>query len=504
MAIDFKYYAEKILSALKIKTFVGGLEVSDSVMRFAYFDGKVWRLAGVRLEPGIVEGGKIKNRDSFISALQTLKSQIFKGRDLKRRASVIVSLSSISIYSQVFSLPIIEGENLEKAIQLNVQMVSPIETSQAYSGWQMVGEDKGSLRLEILSAFVDKTAIDELSQVLFDGGFIAVAIDSRALALARLFREEGVGFDKSKSCVLLSLGDSGMDFLIIRRGQLYFEYFSPWREIADEKGEIQAPAFDAAVTRNLHRVMNFYSQHWPEPLEEVVLSATAFLDETKKIIGDNFSLPTRELRLQMGQSIGAEWFVSLGCGLRGVKPRSADKEVSLLGIGAAEEFRREQAIIFARFWRLLMPLALGLLLVSFLSSDLLLIQMRHSLEMRSLPGLSSDQTKEYSVLTAQARDFNRSVEFIKGVQGSSFSKARLWDKVSGIMSAAGVTLSRFSFRDVNSPVTLSGVAKSEDQIAALKIALAGDSEFGGVNLPLSSIKCGPDGCSFSLTFTINH
>lgn len=72
------------MSALRIKTFVGGLEVSDSVMRFAYFDGRTWRLAGVRLEPGIIDGGKIKNRDGFISALQALKSQIFSGHDLKR------------------------------------------------------------------------------------------------------------------------------------------------------------------------------------------------------------------------------------------------------------------------------------------------------------------------------------------------------------------------------------------------------------------------------------
>ncbi len=413
-------------------------------------------------------------------------------------------MSSIGIYSQVFSLPIIEGENLEKAIQLNVQMVSPIEASQAYSGWQKVGEDKASLRLEILSAFVDKSVIDELNQALFDGGFVAAAVDSRALSLARLFREEGIGFDENKSYVLLSIDSSGMDFLIIRRSQLYFEYFSPWREAADEKGEIQISSFNAAITRNLHRVMNFYSQHWPEPLEGVILSATALVDETKKVVAENFSLPVRELRLSMDQSIGPEWFVALGCGLRGVKPRGADKEVSLLGIGAAEEFYREQLIGFMSFWRLLVPLVLGLLVVSFFLSDLFLIQTRHSLEARALPTFSGEQTKEYSTLAAQADDFNRSVKLIESVQSSLFSDGKLWDKISGIMATAGVKPDHLSFQGINSPVALSGTAKSEDQVMAFKSALANDPEFGGVNLPISNIETNPEGVSFSLTFNINH
>ena len=504
MAINFKYYIEKILSVLKVKTFVGGLEVSDLLIRLAHFDGKTWRLAGVRLEPGIIEGGKIKNRDGFVSALRALRSQVFKGRDLKGKTSVIVSLSSISIYSQVFSLPIIEGENMEKAIQLNVQMVSPMEASQAYSGWQTVGEDKDSLRLEILSAFVERTTIDELGQVLLDGGFVAVAVDSRALALARLFREEAAGFDIGKSYVLLSIDNSGMDFLVIRRGHLYFEYFSPWREITDDKGEMSTSAFNTAVTRNLHRLMNFYGQHWPEPLAGVVLSATALRDETTKIVTENFSLPVTELRLKMDQSMSPEWFVVLGCGLRGMKPRSADKEVSLLGIGAAEEFRREQAVVFAKFWRLLVPLTLGLLLASFILSDLFLAQTRNSLEARALPGILSERTKEYSVLAAQAEDFNRSVKFIKGVQDSSFSYGKLWDKISELMSAAGVTPNSFHLDNIDSSVSLSGVAASENQVAALKAALANDPQFANVNLPLSHIKTDVGGVSFSLTFTINH
>lgn len=504
MKLNYNYYLDKILTALRVRSFVGGIEISDLVIRFVYFDGKVWHLAGVRLEPGIIEGGRIKNRDQFISALQALKSQLFKGRDLKKKINAVVSLSSINVYSQVFSLPIIEGENLEKAIQLNIQMVSPVDASQAYSGWQMAGEDKGALRLEVLSAFIDKNTVDELNRALFDGGFAAVAVESRALALSRLFREQGMGFDDGRPYVLLSLDNSGIDFLIIRHGQLYFEYFNPWRDIAGDKGEIEIPAFRAAVTRSLHQVMNFYGQHWPEPLKEVILSATALKEEIKNIIADNFSLSVRELGLKMDQSIGSEWFVALGCGIRGTKPRGSDKEVTLLGIGVGESFHREQLINFLGFWRLLVPLVLGLLLLAFVLSDLFLIQSGRTLEAQTSFGPSNEQNNEHSALSAQALDFNRSIKFIESVRNSSTYKGRLWTKVSGIASASGVVIDRFTFSDPSSPMSLSGRADSEEKISFFRDALTRDPEFSGVNLPFSGITSCPGGSCFSLTFQLNR
>ena len=50
---------QKILMILRAKTPVGGLEVSDTVLRFSNFDGKTWALKGAKLSPGVSQGGKI-------------------------------------------------------------------------------------------------------------------------------------------------------------------------------------------------------------------------------------------------------------------------------------------------------------------------------------------------------------------------------------------------------------------------------------------------------------
>lgn len=493
-----KLYWERLLALLRVKPFIGGLEISDLVLRFSRFDGASWHLHGVRLEPGVIEAGKIKNYGEFIAALKALKLQAVGPKNLKSRINTIVSLSSVSIYSQVFSLPIIEGENLDKAIQLNVQMVSPIDIAQAYSGWQKVGEDQRSLRFEILSAFIDRPTVDEVGKALADAGFLPVAIEPRALALARVLKEIGAGFDAAKFYILVSLDNSGMDFLIIRRGQLYFEYFNPWRDIADEKGQIPTAAFEATMTRNLHQVMNFYSQHWSEPISEVILAATALSAETEKIVKENFSLAVRSLELTGGSRIGPEWFVALGCGLRGLRSRRHDREMSLLGIGAEDEFRQEQAINFAGFWRLVMPISLCVLLFVFIISDLFLAQKRNELESRQEFNLSPQQAKENSLLEAQAKEFNRTVALIASVQKSAVVAGDFWTKLSGIMAANGVTVSRVSLQ--GGRVVLTGQAQSADKVSDFKKALESDAAFGEIDLPLSGIKSESGITTFSMTF----
>ncbi|MBU6500675.1 MAG: hypothetical protein KGJ89_03570 [Patescibacteria group bacterium] len=499
-----RYYFEKLLSILKVRQNVGGVEISDLALRFANFDGENWRISGVRLEPGILDGGKIKNREKFIEALKTLKLQALGEDKARKKMSIVASLSSISIYSQVFSLPIIEGENLSKAIDLNVQMVSPIEAAQAYSGWQTVGEDQSSLRLEILSAFIDRSVVDGMSQAFRDAGFMMIAMESRALALARLLRTEGVGFDPLKAYILISLDNSGLDFLIIRGGQLYFEYFSPWRDVADDQGQISMPAFEAVITRNLHQVMNFYGQHWKEPLGEVLLSVSAMREDVERIIKSNFSLSATDLKLKTIQSVGPEWYVVLGCGLRGLTSRSRDKEMSLLGIGAREEFAREQLVSFAEFWKLLMPVALGLLVIIFVFADLFLVQTRKSLESQSLFTMESGAAKENELLQTQAESFNQSVKMIASVESTSVSQGRLLEKISGIASSNGVTINRLSVAVSSNNATLNGLADSESKIVAFKDALTADSAFKDINLPLSAISVGPSGLSFSMSFTLNR
>jgi hypothetical protein len=493
---------DKILSILKVRESIAGLEISDSVLRFASFDGKNWQLCGLRLPPGLIENGEIKDYAGFIEALRALRQQIFASRDRGRKINAAVSLSSVNVYSQVFSLPMIEGENLEKAIQLNVQMVSPAESSETYAGWQMVGQDQKSLRLEILSAFISRSIVDKTKKALKEAGFMIHSIESRAMSLTRLLREAAVGFDREQSYIVLSLDSSGLEFLIIRKANLYFQYFNSWRDIQGEERQISREAFEAVLVKNFHQVLSFYNSHWPEPLGGVFLSASNLQEEIGRIASKNFQLKILGLQLNISQLVNPDWFVALGSGLRNFTPHRKDQDISLLGISAQEEFRRHQLIQFVAFWRVLVPVSLSILLITFLIAHIFLARINQSLVKQSLIAMSSEQAGEIANLKKQAEEFNYLITLISKAEQSSPDKFAIADRLAGIMRQNGLTLREFYFQGGGAPVLLRGWAPSEAQILKFKKTLDADSEFQSVNLPFSEIKPSDQGLSFSISLTI--
>jgi len=106
----------------------------------------------------------------FVTALRELKSRVPSARGKNKKLNIFVALSSVNMYSQVFTLPFMEEKDLGKAISLNVQMVSPVDINHAYFSWQMLGRDEKNLRSEIAAAFTDKTVVDEMAQALYSAG----------------------------------------------------------------------------------------------------------------------------------------------------------------------------------------------------------------------------------------------------------------------------------------------------------------------------------------------
>ncbi|MBI2623603.1 MAG: hypothetical protein HYW65_03450 [Candidatus Liptonbacteria bacterium] len=503
--MSFNNYIKRAAAFLRARTPIGGLEISDAALRFAVFDGRAWKFTSVRLPPGLMESNHVKNRAEFVEAVRRLRTQIVGADDAKRNSkiSAVVSLSSISIYTQVFGLPIIQGENLEKAVQLNVQMVSPVEVKEAYSGWQLVGEDKDAFRLEILSAFVDRKVVDEVTQALEEGGFVVVAIESRALGLARLVRERGVRIDVAKPYVLVNLDAAGLDFLVLRRGHLYFEYFHSWKDAQNEKQQVTRETFEALLKRSLYQVLNFYGAHWPEPIREVLVSSSVLREETVQIIGKNFGLAVEPLTITAEAQFTPEWFVAIGSALRGLMPRSEDKDISLLGIGAQERFRNEQLLSFLGFWRVVIPAAVSLLLLSFASADVFLINMRRGLESQAAFQLKKEELAEINALQGQAARFNQTVGLIQAAKKTMKPKTAMIEKISALLEAHRVTLNRLHFQDEGTPLTLSGEADSETDILSFKKALEDEEAFESVELPLTEIRRSFErGFSFSLRFAL--
>ena len=503
IASFYKLFMRKMLAALGLGAFWGGLEITDHLIRFAYFNGKTWQLHAVRLDEDVLEKGKIKNREQFVASLAAVKAAVPGAASKNKKIDVTVALGESAIYNQVFSLPFVEGGGFEDAVKLNMQMASPVDIGQLYSGWEISGRDQKLGRVDVLGAFSDRGLIDEMTWTLFEAGFISSAMESKALALARLFRTEGSGIDPVASYVLANVDDAGLDFLIVRAGKLYFEYGTPWRDITDAKEGITMEKFTATLGINLRQMLNFFLQHWPGAIAGTVISGSVFVDETKKVAEEVLGVPAFPLVLQTYGDVASEWFVAIGASLRNIDEKGERAEVTLLGEGAQETFEKDKVLRFVAFWRLSMPIIFAILVGMFVLTDVFLTQEKNKILSGSVNALSASQNQDVVSLRAEAANFNESVSLLASVQASQDFKYLMIQDITQLAATNNVTISQFSFAGYGSPATLTGQAQSQAQILAFQGNIQADPRFGKVTLPLTGIQSSGGSYTFSMTFPVN-
>lgn len=495
-------YIEGILKFLRARSLVGGLEVSDTLLRFAYWTGRSWQLLSLRLPPGLIVGGRVQNEGLFIQALKALRKQITLRGD-REKINVIVCPGSVDVYTQVFSLPDLAQDGLERAVDLNIRMISPEDLSQMYSGWQLLNKNSKEVRSwEILSGFIPRAVVDSLTNSLLASGFLPVAVESKSVALARLVRSLAMGFDSAKPTIVLLLDGSGLNFLILRSGQLYFEYATFWKDVPGADKGVTKEVLRSIITKNLSQVKNFFAQQWPsEAISDIWLSVSALRGELEDILKESFpDLTVRAVRLPGSQEIPAEWQVALGSGLRGQMSRFEDREMSLMGIGAREEFAREEVLSFLSFWRVLVPIALGVLIGMFVLIQSYLRTVNLSLQSQIANQPSNSRIREVDELEKRAKDFNRAVLMVQKIEENTELKEPILSAVSNLADRAGVKIVRFGFRSLENPINLTAEASSEEHIRNLKILLDSSEAFAEVRLPYAEIRQTPQGLTFSVSF----
>jgi hypothetical protein len=502
MKSRFVIWWRNLLTFLRVRSTIGGLEIGDIALRYTLLEGSSWRLHSLRLPPGIVDGGAIKDYPQFVEALKALKVQILGAPDARKSLNVVVSLSSINVYSQVFSLPTVVGGNLEKAIQLNVQMISPEDATKSYAGWQLVSGGDKSVHLEVLSAFINKAVVDDVKRALKESGFIVYSLESRALSLARLIRKLSAGFDPARSYIAINVDSNGIQFLIVRHGQLYFEYFTAWRDVEMEGHQISQSALEDVIVRNLHQVLNFYTAHWTDPAQEIIVSAAAVNDIVVGAVQKTSSVPVRGLVLSaMPQQVEPDWYVAVGCGLRGLIARREDTDLSLLGTSAQDEFRRYQTLAFLRFWRVVVPISLSVLLVAFIGVQSFFRYLDSQLaDQLARASTGPDQQLMLRNLREHIDEFNHLVANIGKVRRGTLHLYAVFEVTKAVFDKRGATIVSFSYPSSDSRIQINARAKSEEDVTNIQKDLSGTPGFTDVDIPISAVTPVAQGFSFTVSF----
>ncbi len=476
-----------------------GLEFSDSSLRIGQINKKgALKKEGFLLEPGIIEEGVVKDKTRLVAQLKTLKAQFMPDR--KEKLSVIAIIPPPRVYAQVFTLPKLNEVKEAEAIKLNLQSLTPTDYAQVYADWERLHEKDGNV--EYLGAFARREFVDVYVDALQEAGFTTVAVEFPALALARAIRVFGVGIDAEQPYVVVNITNDGIDFMIYRYGNMYFNYFTPWHLVPSGSAarEISFEDFKATIYRELKKVSTFYANRWGGGLVNVALIAPAFELETAAFIESQFHYRVTPLSLRGFESVPLSWAALIGSAYRATVNRASDIFISLMAIGTEDGYFYAQVMFLVWFWRNVLLTAAAFFILMFVIVDSFLARTYVNITEQVQGTTQLSTGTEVTQLAAQAQTFNTLVTKTQYARQNSNVWSPFFKKINGV--AQGINFQRLEL----DTTTRTGfiIAKAATQTDAINfknnLTSAG---LQNIALPLAKITQNLDGTiSFTITFSV--
>src|SRR3989344_1415605 len=479
--MTFKGIVNSLLNTLLPRPQIGGLEVTDSAIHFLQIRKEGAFLTSLRLPPGIIESGKIKEgeKPALVAALQKLHSQLTAhGNQLINAA---VTLSDSNVYIQSFTVSRVAEDNLAEAAGLNLRMLSPIPIETSYFGWQKMDENNVRGKpIELLGAFTPAQNIDDITGALHEAGFGIAAVEFAALSLVRHLKWLRL-IDGAAPYLIIHVTADGLNFVVARNGSLYFNYFHPWSLIQGEDRSISVTALQGAVETEIGKVLNFYASRWGGAISNLIIITPALEGELKNYLNERF--PALEISVLNSDKVT----VVGGAALRGKISRAKDLDISLTSATARKIFEEGQVLSLAALWRNILFTVAGFLVLIFAVTDIYLSRVADDLT--KTPGLSLAGQVEVSWLKQledKADDFNQLVLSVVAARKSSQEISPLLVRLNNL-AARGISFDRIYLQSLGMPLVITGTAASEEIILDFKRQLESQPQFADVSLPLSSI-----------------
>jgi len=217
-----------MLEFLTLKQEAFGLDFSDLSLKIAKLKkrGKFFSLASwleVKLKPGIIEEGEIKNESVLIDAIKTGLNNV-KGEKLKTK-NVIASLPEKKAFLQVIRMPKMEEGELKTAVPFEAENYIPFPIEEVYLDFQIVRPIYGhSDYFEILIVALPKKTIDPYVSCLKKAGLVPRAFEVESQSISRALIKNGTS---PFPVLMVDFGRSGTSFIIFLGSSPRFTSSSP-------------------------------------------------------------------------------------------------------------------------------------------------------------------------------------------------------------------------------------------------------------------------------------
>ncbi len=501
--MDYLGYIKKALNTL-IGLFnpskpLGGLEVSDTLLQYIELygsrNGKAHEVS-LRLPPGIIESGLVKDGVKLVDALRMLHKEILPSGS--KPVDIILTIPANNVYVQTFSVPTIGGGDLSEAAELNLRMVSPIDVNTAYYGWQSTTDSLDMLtgQSELLAAFVDRKTVDDYVKAVQDAGYAVDAVESSTLSLSRsLYSNKLIKADIPY--LVIQVQSSGIYFMIMRNRSIAFNFFSPWATVQGQSQAIELSGVKNLMEVEMRRLLNFYSSHWGGQISNVALMTPALQEELATDMRARF--PSVTVDIIKEETVSPAY----GAALRGMVPRSRDTDISLNNVTAHEIYRGQQILEYLSFWRSAIITIFATLLILFLGSDMYLRSVAASEAQSVGANLVQTEAAQLADLQSSATQFNNMISVISIAQKDQTRVSWLIGDINEAASADGISLSRVYLQTSSNSGLIVGNAKSQSIATDFRGKLSAIPQLGQAQVPFSTITVSANGSvNFTATFQV--
>ncbi|MEZ4156970.1 MAG: pilus assembly protein PilM [Candidatus Paceibacterota bacterium] len=495
----FKKIWQKLTAVFKGAEKVGGIEISHEGIKYLVTSKGTTKInqTQVQLPAGTIQQGAVKNKEQLIEALKKVHAQIAPNEKTEINVNLIVS--SGIVFAQPFSVPILPEQELQEAINLNAQMISPHPIDQSYYGWQEIERSQSKASIHLLGAFAKADIIQEYESALQSAGFHVFSIEFPAVSLARLVASRWQKISEKNHYLALYINSEGVLMTILKNKSLYFSHFTPWSDIISqqetEQQEITFAKVKDFIRQEIQRVINFYVSRHSAKLENALLISPIFNYELVEMLKKEFQMEAKNLTLSDLPNLSPSWFPALGAALRDVS--QAEQTITLSKTTARQEYSEERTLIFFRVWRKFIFTPLVFIFILFLALDSLAFMLQRR-EAPEISRLSAEEEAKLQELTEDAAEFNSLLAQAKSL---SDEESRWSEIIIEVESLAGedITISRIFADDSNMNILINATTKSEEDAIAFKNRLIAAEDFENVNLPLSNLQIEATGL---VTFTL--
>lgn len=449
---------------------------------------KVLMQKEIPLTEGVVEGGVLKNPPAFVEALKKLVSD----PQIPSRfvvASLPVNSAQPFVYEFFSEL---RPDELAGAVSLQALSSLPLPEEEIYFDWEEVKTAKLD-RKRILLAMGAKKALNPYLESFKAGGLAAVACETYAWSLPR-----EINLNNEPALAVVFEPDQVV-FLAYQDNVPVFQFDVPKSVLFAPSAAKKAAGLEEVCERiagHVGKIIKFLeadAKYSFKPANILLLKNPKEDREIYAAIKNKIKNTGQELSVTIVEDFIAKLFVR-GAAKRGLLERGRDVFSSLMSVGTEETYERQRLISFIDFFQKL-AISLSVFFVVLLAAGLAILNIMSKAADSTLAKQSVNIPPELSAAKNAAEIFNRQTNMLLQITAASPRWGNLFVELDNLLESS-LTVRNLEVSTA-APASISGTAKTRENLITFKNKLENSSVFIAPTIPLSALV-GRENIDFSV------